>query len=239
MNTLASAGARPQIEAISLPGAAAAAAIATVLLLAALHALSPEFDPSWRMVSEYANGRYGWVLSLMFGMWALSTWALAFELWPRVRGRAGKIGLYFLIASGIGEMMAAFFDINHPLHDVAGLIGVPTMPIAASLISWRWPCSSRKKALRSLLWTANLIWLALALFIATMYLMVTTLHHAGGHMGRALNHLPAGTIALDGWANRLYVVACCIWVIAAAYQDNSTSETACRGNANVSTASPD
>ena len=127
--------------------------------------------------------------------------------------------------------MAAFFDINHPLHDWAGLIGVPTMPIAASLISWR----STKKVL---LWTANFIWLALGLFIATMFVMVTTLHHAGGHMGRALTHLPPGTIALDGWANRLYVVSCCIWVIAAAYQANSSSETAWRGNANSARTSP-
>jgi ABC-type transport system involved in multi-copper enzyme maturation permease subunit len=41
----------------------------TILLLAILHVLSPEFDPSWRMVSEYAFGQYGWVLSLMFLSW--------------------------------------------------------------------------------------------------------------------------------------------------------------------------
>ena len=56
-----------------------AAAIATLLTLAVLHLLSPEFDPSWRMVSEYANGGYGWVLSLMFASWAVSSWALAFS----------------------------------------------------------------------------------------------------------------------------------------------------------------
>src|ERR1039457_5429987 len=42
----------------------------TILLLAALHVLSPEFSPSWRVISEYALGRYGWVLSLMFLSWA-------------------------------------------------------------------------------------------------------------------------------------------------------------------------
>ena len=40
-----------------------AAAGACLLLLASLHVLSPEFDPSFRVVSEYANGQYGWVLS--------------------------------------------------------------------------------------------------------------------------------------------------------------------------------
>lgn len=42
------------------------AIVAAFLLLAALHLLSPEFPPSWRMVSEYAFGHYPWVLSLMF-----------------------------------------------------------------------------------------------------------------------------------------------------------------------------
>ena len=39
---------------------AAGAAVATILLLGSLHVLSPEFAPSWRMVSEYAFGHYGW-----------------------------------------------------------------------------------------------------------------------------------------------------------------------------------
>jgi hypothetical protein len=43
---------------ISRPAAhlAFAAAIVTLLSLASLHLLSPEFDPSWRMVSEYVPG---------------------------------------------------------------------------------------------------------------------------------------------------------------------------------------
>lgn len=50
-----------------------AASTASLIFLVALHILSPEFDPSWRMVSEYALGNYSWVLSLMFGSWALSS----------------------------------------------------------------------------------------------------------------------------------------------------------------------
>jgi hypothetical protein len=66
-----------QAARLSLPAArlAIAAAAAALLLLASLHVLSPEFDPSWRMVSEYANGHYGWVLSLMFAAWGVSSWA--------------------------------------------------------------------------------------------------------------------------------------------------------------------
>ena len=53
-------------------------AIALIALLA-LHIVSPEFDPSWRAVSEYANGKHGWLLSLFFATWAMGTesWTLA------------------------------------------------------------------------------------------------------------------------------------------------------------------
>lgn len=196
---------------------AAGLAVGAILFLVSLHALSPEFDPSWRVVSEYANGKFGWVLSLMFGAWALSNWALAMAVSPQVKTRAGTVGLCLLVAAGIGEAMAAVFDIHHPLHDLAGAIGVPSMPIAAYLIGvtlCRTPAWAAAK--QSLLWTSHLIWISLVLFIATMAILVVTLHHAAGHMGPHLNQLPPGVIAVDGWANRLYVVSCCAWAIAVA-----------------------
>ena len=57
---------------------------AAILLLAALHVLSPEFSPSWRVISEYAFGHYSSVLSLMFLSSGIGTWALAVAIWPQV-----------------------------------------------------------------------------------------------------------------------------------------------------------
>jgi hypothetical protein len=193
-------------------------ALTALLALAALHVLSPEFDPSWRVVSEYANGHYAWVLSFMFVAWALSSWALAVALWPEVRTLSGRIGLSLLVISGLGEAMAAVFDINHhPGHDLAGGLGVPTSAIAAVLITRslidKQPWRATKKLL---LWTAHLIWISLLLLIATMVLLVAGLHHAGAHMSGHMTHLPAGVIGLDGWANRLYVLASCAWVMVVA-----------------------
>lgn len=225
MRTLAiSTNVKTNVSGLAAPAAAGAAA-ATILLLAGLHVLSPEFDPSWRVVSEYANGNYGWVLSLMFIAWALASWALAFELWPQVETRAGKIGLCLLVLSGIGEAMAAVFDINHPgMHDLAGALGVPTMPIAASLISVSLARSRPwSKARKTLLWTSNLIWISLALFIAAMIVLVVTFHRSGAHLSGHLTQLPAGVIAFDGWANRLYVVMSCAWIITVARLASSIS----------------
>ena len=55
-----------------LAPAAYAAIIAIIISCAALlllHILSPEFAPSWRMVSEYANGHYNWLLTIVFLGW--------------------------------------------------------------------------------------------------------------------------------------------------------------------------
>jgi len=207
--------------AISLTTArlAIAASTAALLLLASLHMLSPEFDPSWRMVSEYANGQYGWVLSLMFVSWAVSSWALAFAIWSQVRTRAGQIGLVFLIAAGIGEAMASVFDINHSLHGLAAMIGIGSLPVAALLISVSLGRSQGwSVAKKALLWTANLTWMSVVLLAATFAILIVTYTQAGGDMTAEVTVLPPGVIALVGWANRLLVVVYCVWVMTVAWR---------------------
>jgi hypothetical protein len=194
----------------------------TLLLLASLHVLSPEFAPSWRMVSEYANGQYAWVLSLMFAAWAVSSWALAFAIRSQVNTMAAKIGWVFLILAGVGEAMASVFDINQDLHGLAGIIGIGGLPIAAMLLSvslgrteaW----SSGKKAL---LWTANLTWVSVVLLAATFIVMIVTFTRSGAEIpadSTQITTLPAGVIGLVGWANRFLVLAYCAWVTTAAWQ---------------------
>jgi hypothetical protein len=198
---------------------AIAAAAAEVLFLAGLHLLSPEFDPSWRVVSEYATGQYGWVLSLMFLTGALSVWALAFAIRSQVGTMAGKFGLGLLIASGIGAGMAVAFDINHPLHGLAGLIGVLCFPPAAMLISVSLgrthPWSTAK---RSLLWTANLTWISLGLFVVALIALFVTFTQTGGQVSNEVTELPSGVIAVVGYANRLVVVIGCVWTANVAAQ---------------------
>src|SRR5688572_26335907 len=101
---------------VAAPGVAVLATAVAFASLAILHVVSPEFQPSWRMVSDYANGRHRWLLSVMFAAWAFGSFALAVALGPITHGWLGRIGLLFLVLAGIGELMAAFFDINHRLH---------------------------------------------------------------------------------------------------------------------------
>ena len=111
------------------------ATLVSALALLALHFLSPQLHPSWRMVSEYANGNHRWVLTVVFLTWALGSFALVFALLPSVSGWVGGVGLLFLVLAGVGEAMGGLFDINHRLHGAAFAIGVPTLPIAAILLA--------------------------------------------------------------------------------------------------------
>lgn len=195
-----------------------------LLLLAALHVLSPEFDPSWRVVSEYANGHYGWLLSLMFAFWAVSSWSLAASLGPYLHTITGRIGFWFLLVAGAGEAMAALFDINQPLHGLAGLLGLGGFCIAAILLNRSLremrPWSGVSKPLA---WATHLSWIMVICMVASLIVLFVTYTHAGGRApadGNSLplgTVLPAGAIALDGYVNRLLIVVFCAWVMIAGW----------------------
>ncbi len=195
------------------------AAIGVLLALIVLHVVSPEFDPSWRMVSEYANGRFGWVLVLMFMAWAVSTWALAWALYPLAGTWPAKLGIGLLVVAGIGEAMAAAFDINHPLHMHAAILGMNGLPIAALLIGISFARTGHWGASRRLmLWVSQLPWVSVVAMSGAMALFFMGLSRAGIVMSadsKPLAALPAGVTAVGGWANRLLIVSYCVWAIAA------------------------
>ena len=182
------------------------AAIASLVFLAALHVLSPEFNPSSRMVSEYALGNYSWVLSLMFLAWALSCVALVFAIWPDVRTIGGKIGLGFLLLSALGMSMAAVFDVNHNLHGLAAMIGMPALPFAAILISVSLSRNSSWSSARWLLiGTALLTWVSLILMNVAVFTGYSPTWEAN----------PS---AWFGWANRFLIIAYNIWLTIVAWR---------------------
>src|SRR6266403_46687 len=197
------------------------ATAATMFLLVSLHALSPEFSPSWRMISEYAFGHYAWVLSFMFLSWGIGSWALVVAIWSQVHIKAGMVGLWFLIIAGVGEAMASVFDIQHPVgHGIAGLLGVIGFPIAALLLSVALGRNQTwSPARRPLLSIANLSWISVVLLVTTLAIMTMQMVQInGGHLPQhAPKSLPPGVLALDGWADRLIVLSNCAWVLLAGW----------------------
>ncbi len=159
-----------------IPGTAArlslAAAATFLVLLAALHVIKPEFDPSWRMVSEYEIGRYSWLMVLAFLSLALSCVTLFVVIRSQIRTIGGKIGLAFLLVAAAGLTIAAIFTTD-PItasqdeltthgnfHGLGTLLGIPTVPIAATLISLSLARNQAwSSARRSLVWTTGLVWI--------------------------------------------------------------------------------
>ncbi|MBL0897842.1 MAG: DUF998 domain-containing protein [Reyranella sp.] len=177
-----------------------------------LHFASPEFAPSWRMVSEYANGQHKWLLTTVFAGWALSSFALVAALWPLRETTLGKIGLLFMLLGGIGQTMGALFDINHKLHGPAAMIGIPALCIAAVLITLA--LARRSDIAAPPLWSAHLPWITFALMIGAFVLFFSSLKAAGVDMSgqsRPLEELPTGVNGYVGWANRLLFATSYLW----------------------------
>jgi hypothetical membrane protein len=193
---------------------AIAAAALSALCLIALHIVSPEFDVSWRMVSEYANGNYGWLLTAVFLTWALASWALAVAVWPIRATWLGRFGLVFLVLAGFGQMMGGIFDLNHPLHGVAFAIGVPSLTVAAILVT----LALRRSGVDIAMWPAHLSWISFVLMAVTMVLFITSLSRAGIDVSAQtgpLGAMPEGVTPYNGWANRLLFATSYLWLILA------------------------
>jgi hypothetical protein len=191
-----------------------AGAVLFVVLVALLHALKPDYDPSWRMVSEYAIGEHGWMMILAF----LGLAASCAGCWAAVRShvvtRTGRIGLALLLAVGAALAAAGIFvsdpitatrdqlTMHGNLHGLAATVGIPGFPIAALLVTYGlmghrdWATAGA--AIR---WAAHPPWLSLLLMIATIAL---TLPQAGGRFGPSV---PAG------WPNRILVLSYAVWLI--------------------------
>jgi hypothetical protein len=189
------------------------AVAAFVFLLAALHILEPELDPSWHFISEYELGEYGWLMRLAFISLGVSCVSLGVALFPHLNGVSGYLGLLLLLLSATGMTIAGIF-LTDPLNGLRTAHGglhetgamLDQLPFAALLINWRlsrnegW--SSRRWLLAS---TAVLPLLGLAIFIASLSVM---LPRNGGHVGPE---------TLVGWPNRIMILAQCAWLISLAW----------------------
>lgn len=86
-----------------------AAGAVFVLLLGGLHLLEPEFDPTWRFISEYALGRFGWLMPLAFLALAVSLAGAGAVALSQLRTVVGYLGLVVLAVGIVGLVIAAIF----------------------------------------------------------------------------------------------------------------------------------
>ncbi len=175
-----------------------------LLALALLHVVRPDLSPRSRMISEYAVGPYGSLMTLSFAGFASSCWALTLAAFPHVKGVTARFGLGFLALAGIGAAIGGAFTMdpstNDPnkmsfsghMHGLGFMIGVPSELLSVLLIA----IAARKVDA----WSAPTLGILAALVWASLVAMVP-LMFAGHDFG-----VP----------NRLFMVFFGLFVIVAA-----------------------
>lgn len=147
-----------------------------VFILGILHLLEPEFDPTWRFISEYALGNFGWMMHLAFVLLATSLICAGVVVFSQVRTVVGYIGLAILGLSSSGYLIAAIF-VTDPIsvsQDAATFSGkmhaigatLDYTPVAALLMSFALARNEAWRPIRGrLIVTSSIMLVVMILFI--------------------------------------------------------------------------
>jgi uncharacterized membrane protein len=122
---------------VGLPQITIAATTLSIVLIAGLHVLKPDFSPAWRFLSESAIGQYGWVMQLAFFSMAAASAVLATALWRYANTMVAKIGLVLhwiaalsMVGGGVFVMDPitgdpAVMTTHGILHAMTAMLGIP------------------------------------------------------------------------------------------------------------------
>lgn len=187
-----------------------AAGIAAAALLL-LHPLRPDLDPTWRFVSEYALGPFGFLMTVAFLAIAAASAALVVLMWGQACTVSGRIGAVLAAISGLGMLVAAVFPtdpittpadeatMSGTLHQVGGLLNLTEFAILFLTMGLRRSSDWR----RALPWLWAIVGVALALSVGFIAMAATATDGFG----------PGVVTALFG---RGMLAAYLAWVIVAA-----------------------
>ena len=175
----------------------------SALALLLLHFLRPDYAPSHRMISDYAVGEYGWVMTTWF--LAMSGGLLMLLLGLIRSGPASgaaRLGALLLSVASIGLIVSAAFPTDlegmpstptGDIHTISFLVNVASIIFATTLWSASfWGNPRWRNYRRTAVALVVLIWLAFVLQFLTMQ------RHG----------------APFGLANRLFVVLIFAWLLA-------------------------
>jgi NAD/NADP transhydrogenase beta subunit len=189
---------------------ALAAVVVFLILVAALHFLEPEFDPSKRLISEYELGRYGWIMSLAFFSLGVGVLATVRSTEKASTGRNGRIGRWWFLAISIAFFGAAIFYPYTPpnfasyVHGLCGVIVIVTFPIAATLYGSGLAHNQAWTVLRrQVRWATLLVWVGLLFFVGSVIVF--------GAISQPVDR--SNPNLLVGWQNRFMIVTYSIWLM--------------------------
>ena len=80
-----------------------------------LHVVRTDLDPVRQVMSEYANGRFGWFMTAAFYAMGLASVALAVRLGRAIQRRRLSVAIRVLLGlGGLGLILAGVFEVERP-----------------------------------------------------------------------------------------------------------------------------
>lgn len=209
-----------------LANIAIAGGLISVLLLGVLHITSPEFQPGWRMISEYALGKHKRLLTFFFLCWGISTMVTALFILGITHTTWAIVGAILVFITGVGAVMGGLFDVKHKLHGLAFGLGVPFLPVGSLLVAYQLLDIPQWRSYQSvLLISSHAIWVSVVFMSLSMMLLFSGFKKAGLPLDKNApppDQLPEGVIGINGYVNRALVLCYIFWcvLISIIYQIN-------------------
>jgi hypothetical protein len=186
-------------------------ALLFIVILILLHFLKPEFDPKWRMISEYEIGKYGWFMRIAFFSWGLSTLSVLFIL---IKNGNGTLLHYMwlsilvvaLFGAGIFKtdpIIEATKSISNKLHTISGSLVILTFPILATILCFRYTKLNFVNDPILLIGITVLTWITQFGFFSSISISQKKDPKAGR----------VGPTIYLGWPNRIMVLIYALWLI--------------------------
>ena len=181
------------------------------LVLVALHILRPDYTPVDHMISDYAVGHLGWLMTTAFVALGLGCLSLSLGLWRMGPRRiSATIGRLLLILACLGLMVTATFPtdletakdtLHGTIHTLSFLVNIVSISVAALTLSLSFGADPKWKKARlpSLLIVAALL--------GAFVVQYLTLHRGApyGYTNRAF------VLVVMSW---LFFVAFCLKAVA-------------------------
>lgn len=194
----------------STSGAFATTAIAffvyAAVALLTLHFLRPDYAPATNFISNYAVGRYGWVMTSWFIAMSCGLLALAAGLYANgLRSIIARLAIFLFVVAAIGLVVSAIYPTDAPgapstptgaIHDMSFLVNVGSIFIATVLLSVSFGAHPTWRSYR------RTAWILTSLILIAFVVQFLTLHKG----------MPYGL------ANRFFVGVLFAWLFAVSFR---------------------
>ena len=120
-----------------------AATLSAAGLIISLHIIESRYDPAWRMVSEYSNGDYGFLMRLAFFLTGVAILSMGTMLRRITGSKLTKAASVAFFVSFVGLMLAMLFNqdpvntkhmtFHGNMHGLATILGIPGFSVGALL----------------------------------------------------------------------------------------------------------